>query len=305
MNLAGIATKLQTFGGPKLQVAAARVGHYSPQILTGVGILGGIAAGVLAARATLKLPSVVEEFEMGKDIISEKYGADIDDSGKTKDLVYLYGRTGLDLMKLYWQPITIGSASIICIIAAQGINQKRQVALVAAVKSAESLIQAYRARVIEAVGEEREQEIYYGVKTEKITDENGKTKTVKTFDPLDSTPYTRYFDPRNPNWQRGNRELNLFFLKNVQNWCNDRLNARGFLYLNEVYELLGVHESPEGQIIGWLVPQLGGEDGYVDFNIQNPVNQQIEKFRRGEEEGILLDFNHDGMILERLAKNAR
>lgn len=299
MNLGQVAAKLQTFGGPRVQVAAAKVGKYSPQILTAVGILGGITAAVLTAKATLKLEPLVDNFEQGKEVIAARKD-EVTDQQHTKDVVYLYTRTSLDLIKLYWQPVTIGAASIVCIIAAQGIQQKRQVALVAALKSAESFIQAYRSRVIEAVGDEREAEIYYGIKTEIIEDENGKKTKVKTFDPNGLSEYVRYFDPRNPNWQRGNRELNLFFLKNVQNWCNDRLHARGFLYLNEVYEMLGVQEAPEGQILGWLVEDLGGQDGYVDFGIQNPVNAQIEKFRRGEEDGILLDFNFDGEILSKL-----
>lgn len=302
MNIGAIAAKATTLGGPKVQLAAAKVAKYSPQILTAVGIVGGVASTVLIARATLKVEAIVDNHEMGREVIAQRTqnGFYDSDNERTKDVTYLFVRTGLDFAKIYGPGVSLGVASIVSIIAAQGIQQKRQVALVAAVKSAESAFQAYRARVVAAIGEEKEAEIRYGISTETIEDESGKKIKVRKFDPSGLSDYVRYFDETNRNWQRGNRELNLLFLKNIQNWANDRLNARGYVYLNEVYGWLGFPEVPAGQVVGWMHKDFDNGDGYIDFGWDNPVNEQKKKFLDGDDGGILLDFNVDGEINSKL-----
>lgn len=302
MNVGNAVAKLSTAGGPKVQLALAKVSKYSPQILTGVGVVGGIISTVLIARATVHLEDLVEEHEMGKQIIEERDAEGYYESRKarTKDVVRNYGNTSLGLIKLYGPGVSLGAASIVSVIAAQGIAQKRQVALVAAVKSAESAFSAYRARVIEAIGEEKEADIRYGISTEMVEDENGKVTKQRVFDKDGLSGYVRYFDEENRNFQRGNRELNLLFLKNIQNWCNDRLNSRGYLYLNEVYGFLGMEGTPAGQVVGWLHADFQNGDGYVDFGVDNPVNDQRKRFLDGDDGGILLDFNVDGEINSKL-----
>ena len=302
MNKAELAAKLTTVGGPKVQLALAKVSKYSPQILTAVGIVGGVTATVLIAKATLKLEDLVDNHELGRDIIREREenGEYQTRQARTKDLVKLYSVTSVDLIKLYGPGVSLGAASIVSIIAAQGIQQKRQVALVAAVKSAESAFAAYRARVIEAIGEEKEAEIRYGITTEMVEGEDGKMVKTKVFKDDGLSGYIRYFDDSNRNFQRGNRELNLLFLKNIQNWANDRLNARGYVYLNEVYEWLGFEPVPAGQVVGWLHKDFDNGDGYIDFGWENPLNAQRKKFLDGEDGGIVLDFNVDGEINSKL-----
>lgn len=298
MNIAAVTTKLALVGGPKVQLAAAKVAKFSPQILTAVGIVGGITSTVLIARATLKLEPLVDNHSLGKSVIDEKTTSGEYSSARDRqrDVAYLYVHTGLDLVKIYGPGVSLGVASVVSVIAGQGLAQKRQVALVAAVKSAESALQAYRARVIESIGEEKESEIRYGVTTETVEDADGKKSKVKVFSPDGLSPYTYVFDENNNNWQRGNRELNYLWLKNMQNWANDRLNARGYVYLNEVYSWLGIPEVPAGQVVGWLHKDLSNGDGYIDFGWDNLGNKRF-----GDKlEGILLDFNVDGEINSKL-----
>ena len=72
MNIGALTAKVATVGGPKVQLAAAKVAKYSPQILTAVGIVGGIASTVMIARATLKVEALVENHEMGRRVIADK-----------------------------------------------------------------------------------------------------------------------------------------------------------------------------------------------------------------------------------------
>lgn len=303
MSIAAVTTKMAVVGGPKVQMALARVNRFSPQILTAVGVVGGIASTVLIAKATLKLEPLMENHVMGREVIADKtnHGEYESEKERKKDVTHLYLQTGLGLVKVYGPGISLGVASIVSIVAGQGIAQKRQVALVAAVKSAESALSAYRQRVIEAIGEEKEADIRYGITSETIEDADGKKTKVKVFNPNGLSDYVQYFDESNKNWQKGNRELNLLFLKNMQNWANNRLEARGFVYLNEVYGWMGFPEVPAGQVVGWMHKDFNNGDGYIDFGWDNPVNAQKRKqFTDGSEGGILLDFNVDGEINSKL-----
>lgn len=299
MNVVAVTSKLAVVGGPKVQLAAAKVAKYSPQILTGVGVVGGIASTVLIAKATLSVEPIVTAHEEAINYIKHDFETGLLAAKESdKEIRKVYFRTGLALVKLYGPGVSLGLASVISVIAAQGIAQKRQVALVAGAKSIESAFQAYRARVAEALGEDKEAEIRNGISTETVEDANGKKTKVKVFNPEGLEPHIVLFGEDNLNWQKGNIEITRLFLKNIQNWSNDRLNSRGYVYLNEVLNWLGLPETPAGQVVGWLHKDLNNGDGYIDFGWENnPVNQA--KF--GEyPQGILLNFNVDGEINSKL-----
>ena len=85
------------------------------------------------------------------------------------------------------------------------------------------------------------------------------------------------------------------FLNGQQNFANDLLQARGHVFLNEVYDMLGIPRSQAGAVVGW-VKEFG--DGYVDFGIFDGKTSQARSFVNGEERNILLDFNVAGVIYD-------
>ena len=93
--------------------------------------------------------------------------------------------------------------------------------------------------------------------------------------------------------------MNLFFLKRQQDWANERLKARGYLFLNEVYESLGIPRTKAGQVVGWVYDAKNPKgDNYVDFGIYNLHDEKARDFVNGYERSIWLDFNVDGNILD-------
>ena len=99
--------------------------------------------------------------------------------------------------------------------------------------------------------------------------------------------YARYFAPDCPNWSN-NRDYNMLYLKNQQTYANNLLRSRGHLFLNEVYDMLGLPRTKDGCVVGWV---LGS---YVDFGLDNERNEDPE--RRCQ----ILDFNVDGYILDKI-----
>jgi len=203
----------------------------------------------------------------------------------------------VDISKLYGPTITLGLSSIACIIAAHGIMNRRAVALTAAYKALESTFAEYRNRVIEQIGEKREEDIRMGTKTVEITDENGKTKKITSVDPNGISPYAKFFDEHSDNWSK-TPEYNLLFLKAQQNYANDLLHARGHVFLNEVYDMIGVPRTSAGQVVGWVISKDG--DNFIDFGIYDHWNNEKHLFVNGLEASILLDFNVDGVVYDRI-----
>ena len=113
----------------------------------------------------------------------------------------------------------------------------------------------------------------------------------------DVSQYARFFDEGCTGWDK-NPEYNLYFLKQQQTYANDLLKNRGHLFLNDVYDMIGIPRTKEGQIVGWVYKEdnpIG--DNYVDFGIFAEHNR---KAVNGFEKSILLDFNVDGSIIEHI-----
>ena len=275
------------------------VKKHSPEILTTVGIVGVVASAVMASKATLKLEPVVEKIKNGKDeaksLLEDEMFPEYDKDRHNKEVARVYVKGAVDLSKLYGPSITLGLSSIACIIGAHGIMRKRNVALAAAYKAVETSFSEYRKRVIAAIGEDKEEDIYIGRETVEVVDENGKKKKVTKVDPNGISAYARFFDEYSENWSK-TPEYNLLFLKAQQNYANDLLHARGHVFLNEVYDMIGIPRSQAGQVVGWVISKDG--DNFIDFGVYDFDNTGSHLFVNGHERSILLDFNVDGVIYD-------
>jgi hemerythrin-like domain-containing protein len=275
------------------------VKKHSPEILTTVGVVGVVASAVMASKATLKLEPVVEKIKNGKDeaksLLEDEMFPEYDKDRHNKEVARVYVKGAVDLSKLYGPSITLGLSSIACIIGAHGIMRKRNVALAAAYKAVETSFSEYRKRVIAEIGEEKEEDVYIGRQQVEIVDENGKKKKVTKVDPNGISAYARFFDEYSDNWSK-TPEYNLLFLKAQQNYANDLLHARGHVFLNEVYDMIGIPRSQAGQVVGWVISKDG--DNFIDFGVYDFDNTGSHLFVNGHERSILLDFNVDGVIYD-------
>lgn len=294
---------LKTLGGPNVQRAILKVNKYAPEILTGIGITGVVASTILIARASTKIEAVVTDIEESKELVNVRKGyvnpdgsPAFSDKEIQKDMVRVYVGGAVEVAKLYGPGVSLSLGSLLSILAAHGIMQRRSVALLGAYKAVESAFANYRSRVIEEFGEEKDRDFRMGFRTEAIEDpETGKKKKVKVLDLNGISQYARFFDEGNENY-REHPEINLAFLKNHQNYMNDLLRSRGHVFLNEVYDVLGLKRSTAGQAVGWVLSDTG--DNYVDFNIYNADSEKARDFVNGLESSILLDFNVDGVIID-------
>ena len=292
--------------------ASFQLRKHSPEILIVAGVIGTVASTVMACKATTKISTILEDskevietiHEFQEDKSKEAY---TDDDAK-KDLVIVYAQTGLKVVKLYAPAVVLGILSLSSILASNNILRERNVALAAAYATVDKGFKEYRNRVVERFGEKIDRELRYNVKAQKfeetVVDENGKKKKVKTtvdiIEETDYSSYARFFDDGSSYWEKS-AEYNLMFLRAQQQYANDKLRANGRLFLNEVYDMLDIPRTKAGQVVGWVYDdknQIG--DNYVDFGIYDTNRQRVRDFVNGYERAILLDFNVDGNVWDKM-----
>lgn len=283
---------------------------HSPEILAVAGVVGIVASTVMACKATTKVSTVLDKAKNDIEVIHtvaetkpEEYTAE----DSKKDLAIVYVQTGVELAKLYGPAVVLGTLSITSMLASNNILRKRNVALAAAYSTVDKGFKEYRGRVVERFGEAMDKELRYNLKAkeieETVVNEDGAESVVKKTinvvdDPNNYSEFARFFDDSCAGWDE-DPSYRMMFLKRQQNYANDKLQKQGYLFLNDVYEMLGFPKTKAGQSVGWLydeVMPLG--DNFVDFGIFNANKVAARDFVNGYEPVICLDFNVDGDILD-------
>ena len=290
----------------KAAMSILKVKANSPTLLFGAGIVGVVTTTVLACRATLKLDETLEETQKMIKNIKELKHDDYSESDRKRDLGLVYVKTGLEITKLYSPAIIVGLASIAALGGSHHIMSKRNASLMAAYATLDKSFNEYRQRVLNDVGEKKEREYRHGVVmvAEEVVDENGHTKTVERAlpDPNGVSAYAKFFDEFNPNWQP-EPSWNRSFLQAQQQYANDMLVSRGHVFLNDVYDGLGMERTSAGAVVGWVISDTG--DNFVDFGIFDQDRAMVRSFINGDEASVLLDFNVDGVIYDKIGKGRR
>lgn len=287
--------------------ASFQLKKHSPEILVVAGVAGTVVSAIIACKATLKVNEIVEDVKHDIDDVHDAVEKGITKAGENysvedskKDLAVIYAKTGVSFAKLYAPAVILGTLSITSILASNNILRKRNVALSAAYAAVDKGFKDYRERVVERFGEQVDKELKYNIKAKKFDEvttdpETGKEKKVKTManvvNPADLSDYAHFFSTSC--YLGSEHDYNMMFLRAEQNYANDKLTSRGYLFLNEVCERLGLPITKAGQVVGW-VKNSEKSDGFVDFNIREIGRDVDGRY----ESDILLDFNVDGPILD-------
>lgn len=213
----------------------------SPAILTGIGITGMLTTTVLAVRATPKALSLIDQAE----------------NEKCDDL------TALETVKAAWKPyipaIIAGTVSTACLIGANSVNARRNAALATAYKLSETALIDYRSKVIETIGEKKEQVIKEKVDKERI-EKNPVSKNEVFI--TSNNGNTLCYDVISGRYFKSDIER----LKRVENELNKRMLNEMYISLNEFYNELGLQCTSLGNELGWNI-----EDGLMDLHFSSQI----------------------------------
>lgn len=277
----------------------------SPDILVSVGIVGVVGGTVMACKATTKLEPILEKHNEVKETF-EKTGHEAwDEKEYSKNIVRLYLGTSKELIKLYAPSALMLGGSLGCIIGSHSMLNRRNASLAAAYATIDGCFKQYRKNVIDKYGEAVDSELRHQIKVDKKQEVEGVTSAKSDTNINDNSDYSKFFDEQSPYWE-DNADYNLMFLKNIERWANDQLEANGYLFLNDVYKALGIPQTEAGQVVGWIYDETcPNGDNYVDFRIYDIKSPAAREFVNGNEKNILLDFNVDGYILEKVPFRSR
>ncbi len=292
----------------------------SPEICVVSGIVcGGAALVMVGVRTWKKKDDLQKDISLVKDRMDTIKGAKENNNqelvkSERKELVKQGGALAKDLVKTYWVPALLGVGSAGLIWGGRTMLRRELSAVTSAYALLMESYKQYRQRVIDDVGIEKDQEYMHGIKMVDAVDEKtGEVTRRAIVDKSKSiSPYSVWwcegeFDDETGEWiwrngmWRDNALMNESTLKCVQNAANDLLRANGFIFLNQVREMLGLPPTREGQIVGWT---LCGGDGFIDFGVFPSKQHPLEKiapvnrlFLDNKTCNALLDFNVDGPIL--------
>lgn len=302
--------------GAKVSRVAGKTGlkirAKSPEILLAAGVVGFVGTVVLACKATLKIDETLavaeaKKNEIEKGVVDEL--RDYTEEDAEADMKILKAKTAVQFIKLYAPTIALGGVSVACLLTSTNILNKRYLAAVSAYNAVSELFQQYRKRVVDEYGDKLDRHFRYGAAYDTITDttvdENGKKVKTKVDtesidkDAISNYDTARFFEEGNKNWDRSSN-YNHMFLRGQQNIANNILHSRGYIFLNEVYEMLGFQTTTEGHHLGWIDDGTGS--GYVDFGLFDQGNDGVRRFINGQTASVMLDFNVDGIIWDRVWK---
>lgn len=286
MNL-GIVTRFVGRAGLVLS-------KYAPTILTAAGTVGFIGTTVLASKATLKVEeTLAEEADLLVKVHEAHEEGKLSDKDAMHDKVILYTRMTTKLAKLYAPALILGSASIASLVTGHGIMLKRNASLAAAYAAVDQAFKTYKKKVEDKFGKDAVIDALISTPAEDLTKDKMTLEAITAVD--DVSPYGVIFDEDNVHWS-ADEDLAMLHLKCQEKYANDILQARGHIFLNEVYKMLGFPHTPAGAVTGWV---KGNGDDFIDFNIHDGIFEGEDKNGRTVTKWAL-DFNVDGVMYDKI-----
>ena len=221
--------------------AKAIVSKRSPEILTGLGIAGMVTTTVLAVRATPKALKLIEDAQYEKReslTVSEK-------------------------IKGAWKPYIpaaiTGITSITCVIGASSVNAKRNAAIAAAYNLSQTALTEYKEKVVETIGEKKEQVIKDKIAKDKV-ENNPVTKSEVI---ITGKGNTLCYDTFNGRYFYSDIDQ----IKKAINELNRKMLNEMYVSLNDFYSELDLKVSSNGYELGWKL-----DDGLIEVDFSSQIS---------------------------------
>lgn len=231
-NISKIATSVRT--------SAAK---HSPEILTGIGIAGLVMTTVMAVRATPKALILIEDKkkELKEDVLTPV------EKVKTTWICYI--------------PAAVtGTVSIACLIGANSVNARRNAALATAYTLSESALKEYQEKVIETIGEKKEQAVRDALAKDKLEQNPVTNREVIITERGD----TLCFDVVSGRYFKSDIEK----LKKAVNELNRQMRDEMYISLNEFYYEIGLSGIGIGDDLGWNI-----DNGYIEPSFSSQLSE--------------------------------
>lgn len=288
---------------------AARISKHAPTILSVTASAGVIATGYLAWKAGTRFEDVE-----GRDWVRRKECLRNADMIPDEDVPKIERKNRilfiLDTVRTVTPAAIVGAATITMIYFSNSISRKRLAAMGAAYATLQTAFDGYKRTMVEALGKESVDKILkpklpnVGKSAEEILASDNKSDAANVSDAVVNSlkalsPYARVIAEESSTCWDPNEDYTSQNLAAVQLWANRRLERKGHLFLNEVFDQLGLSRTREGAVVGWL--KNGDGDNYVSFGDFDASIYRVpsDDYTRVDS-NFIVDFNVDGVIWDRI-----
>lgn len=287
----------------------ARISKHAPTILSVTASAGVIATGYLAWKAGTRFEDVEgrdwdrrKECLRNADIIPDE---DVPKIERKNRILFI-----LDTVRTIAPAAIVGAATITMIYFSNSISKKRLAAMGAAYATLQTAFDGYKRTMVEALGKESVDKILkpklpnVGKSAEEILSSDNKSDAAYVSDAVVNSlkalsPYARIIAEESSTCWDPNEDYTSQNISAVQLWANRRLERKGHLFLNEVFDQLGLSRTREGAVVGWL--KNGEGDGYVSFGDFDASIYRVpsDDYTRVDS-NFIVDFNVDGVIWDKI-----
>lgn len=228
MSIASLAKNLERFTVAK-----------SPAILTAIAVTGTVTTAVLAGQASFKAAKIIQD-EEAKHIVE----------GKAEHVPYdeEYNLETAEKVKLIWQlyipAFSTCVTTIVAMIAATQIGNRRTAAMAAAYTMTEKAFGEYREKIVEKLGEKKEQAARDELAQERI-DRHPMSASKQIITIGDQE--VPCFDQHSGRYFSSSMEQ----IKKAQNDTNFQIIRESYASLNDFYERVGLPMIATGDELGW------------------------------------------------------
>jgi hypothetical protein len=217
------------------KTAQKEIVKHSPEILTGLGIVGFITTTVLAVKATPKALELIED---------KKNELEVDKL------------TPIETVKTTWKcyvPMGVsGVTSIACVLGAHSVHARRNAALATAYKLSETAFLEYQQKVVETIGDKKEKLIKEAIDKDHL--EKNPVSSSEII--VTGKGTTRFYDMHSGRYFESTIDL----LDKAVNNINREMLLHDYISLNEFYDELDLPRTNLGDDLGWSI-----DKGYVEI----------------------------------------
>ena len=287
----------------------ARISKHAPTILSITASAGVIATGYLAWKAGTRFEDVEgRDWDRRKECLRNAdtiLDEDVPKIERKNRILFI-----LDTVRTVAPAAIVGAATITMIYFSNSISKKRLAAMGAAYATLQTAFDGYKRTMVEALGKESVDKILkpklpnVGKSAEEILSSDNKSDAANVSDAVVNSlkvlsPYARIIAEESSTCWDPNEDYTSQNLAAVQLWANRRLERKGHLFLNEVFDQLGLSRTREGAVVGWL--KNGEGDNYVSFGDFDASIYRVpsDDYTRVDS-NFIVDFNVDGVIWDRI-----
>lgn len=237
---------------------------YSPDILIAIGIVGMVTTTVMAVKATPKAIRLMEEEKNRQN--AELLGEAIENGHDACNQISKLNT--IDTVKVTWKCYAPAAIMCVlstgCILSGNKVNKRRNAALATAYALTDKAFAEYKSKVVETIGEKKEQSIRDSIARDKIV--NNPVSGCDIYDTGHGK--TLCYDAMSGRYFRSDIE----YIKKAVNRLNKRMLTEMYISLNDFYYEIGLRCTDRGDEVGWNI----NNEGFIDLNPSSSLNEDDE-----------------------------